>query len=225
MSQNTIENIKRMSFIGFLSLFVFIVYIYNLSFYNESANKIVQHFGRKDSLIQAEVHAIPDDSYQIKKLKTQYNIIQETKEPYILIAQTYSSNGYAFTMVFALISVLTGVFAFLIVKKGWDNTQSFYLRAGFLVLFFFSTLAGVIQAVSDTKENTKKNMERYYFYNGLQLDIHDYIRDNQGFIKRKEYEKVDSFLSSIKNLMKNNPDIYFNIDIDKVPKSINPLPE
>ena len=128
-------------------------------------------------------------------------------------------------MVFALMSILTGVFAFLIVKKGWDSTQNVYLKAGFLVLFFFSTIAGVLQAVSDTKEITRKNRERYYFYNGLQLDIQNYLYDNQGVIRRKEYEKVVSFLSHLKNLGKNNPDIYFNIDIEKVPRSMNPLPD
>ncbi len=223
MTQDTIDKILKISFTIFITLFVFLVYLYNLNFYNESADKIVQYFSRRDSLIQVEINSVSDTISQIRKLKSQYKIIQETKEPYLSIAQTYGSNGYAFTMVFALISILTGVFAFLIVKKGWDNTSNFYLRAGFLLLFFFSTLSGVIQAVSDTKENTRKNMERYYFYNGLQLDIHDYINDNQGFLNRDKSEKVDSFLTSLKNVMKNNPDIYFNIDIDKVPKSFKIL--
>ena len=66
-------------------------------------------------------------------------------------------------------------------------------------------------------------MERYYYYNGLQIEIYDYLVDNQGFLGRKEYNKIDSFLSATNKAIKNNPDIYFDIDIDKVPKSIKPL--
>ena len=223
MDQNTITKILKVSFILLITLFVLGIYKYNLNFYNISADKLVKHFNRKDSIINAEINLLPDSIIQVKKLKCQYKIIQEIKEPYLSISQTYGSNGYAFTMVFALISILTGVFAFLIVKKGWDTTTNFYLKAGFLLLFFFSTLSGVIQAVSDTKENAQKNMERYYFYNGLQIDIYDYAKDNQGFLHKKQYEKIDSFLHNLNKSIKDNPDIYFNIDINKVPKSFKPF--
>lgn len=222
MDQITTGRILKVSYVILISLFVFGIYKYNINFYNKSADKLVKHFHQRDSIINSEISSLPDSIVQLTKLKSQYKIIQEIKEPYLSISQTFGSNGYAFTMVFALISILTGVFAFLIVKKGWDNTTNFYLKSGFLILFFFSTLSGVIQAVSDTKQNAQKNIERYYFYNGLQMDIYDYAKDNQGFLRKKEYAKIDTFLHNQNKFIKNNPDIYFNIDIDKVPKSFKP---
>lgn len=223
MNQQTIGKLLKGLYVFCISLFIYFIYNYDLNYFNRKADALVQYYNKKDSLISAQIEGIPDSVLQIKKLKTEYKIIQQIKEPYLPIAQMYGSNGYAFTVLFAITSILAGVLGFLIAKKGWDNTSNFYIKAGFLIVFFFSTLSGVVQAVSNTKENTQKNMERYYYYNGLQIEIYDYLVDNQGFLGRKEYNKIDSFLSATNKAIKNNPDIYFDIDIDKVPKSIKPL--
>ena len=220
MKQSTIDHLLKVGFIVLLCLFVFILFKSNLDYYKEASDNIAKSLSAKDARIKAEIDGIVDTVAQMKKLKRQFGIIQEIKQPYFSMAMMYGKNGYAFTIVFAVTTLLTAVLSFIIVKKGWDNVTNFYLKSGFLVLFFFSTLFGVLQAVSNTRENTQKNISRYYFYNGLQVDLYDHIVDNPRYFELKQFAKIDTFLSIVNRQIKENPDIFFDIDIGKVPKTV-----
>ena len=141
------------------------------------------------------------------------------------MAQRFNSYGYSFTIFFAIISIISDILGFLLIKKGWDNTESFYLKASLLIAFFCSTLFGILPNVFSTKENNKNNLTKYNYLGGLQLDIYDLVTDYRGFIKRNTIASLDSLnltISSITECIKENQDIYFDTYNDKVPTDIKP---
>jgi len=218
------EKYYKILFVVAILAALFGLFQYNYNAYKTSATKeIIEKFREKDSLMAKQVSTLPDSLFQTRKLKSSFQIIQKIKEPYLGTAFIYGSNGYAYTMLFVFSSITTSLMTFWIVRKGWENIGSYYIRAGFILLLFTSTFSGVMQGVSDTKENTRKNIERYYFYNALQYDVLNQLNDNQGLFARKEYGKVDSFLNTLNIAIKSNADIYFNFEIDKVPKELKPF--
>ncbi|MFP5039949.1 hypothetical protein [Parasediminibacterium sp. JCM 36343] len=194
--------------------------------YAETAEVVKVAFKLRDSVIEKAILADTSKSQPITKLREQYFAIAEIKKPYFFMAQRFTSYGYTFTIFFALSSILSGILGFLLIKKGWDSTESFYLKASFLIIFFCSTLFGILPNVFNTKENTKNNLTKYNYFSGLQLDIYDLVKDNHGFIKRNTPGSLDSLnltISSITKSIKENQDLYFDTYIDKIPTDVKPL--
>lgn len=191
-----------------------------------AANVISETYKNRDALIEKAINAEKGTTKEILQLKEQYVIITEIKKSYLFIARSYSSYNYSFTIFFILFSIASGVLGFLLLKKGWDNTTSYYLKASFLLVFFCSTLFGVLPKVFDNKENIKNNLIKYNYYSGLQLDVYELIKDNNGYIKdgsQESLSKLNKKISEITKGIKDNQDLYFDIHIDKVPVDAKPL--
>lgn len=194
--------------------------------YTKTAEVIKSAFYERDCIIERSIMSDTTRSVPVTKLREQYFAIAAIKKSYLFIAQRFNSYGYAFTIFFAVASILSGILGFLLIKKGWDATENFYLKASFLIVFFCSTLFGILPNVFGTKENAKNNLNKYNYFSGLQLDIYDLIKDNKGFIKRNTAASLDSLnltISSITKSMKENQDLYFDTFIDKVPTDVKPL--
>ena len=194
--------------------------------YTATAEVVKTAFFERDKIIEKSILADTSKSIPVAKLREQYFAIAEIKKSYLFMAQRFNSYGYAFTIFFAFSSILSGILGFLLIKKGWDSTDSFYLKASFLIVFFCSTLFGILPNVFSTKENAKNNLNKYNYFSGLQLDIYDLIKDNRGFIQRNTSASLDSLnltISSITKSMKDNQDLYFDTFIDKVPTDVKPL--
>ena len=184
-----------------------------------AANKVGGFMSEKDSIISASVHAEKSTSPQIVKLKQQYDYIAKIKKSYFYIGRKYNSYGYGFALMFALSSTISAILGFLLVKNGWDNTTSYYLKSSFLVFFFSSTLFGVLPNVFGNEKNANQNYARYNYYCGLQLDIYNLMikKNEPAFLKKPD--TLNHFIYEINNSIKNNQDIYFDTDLDKIPKN------
>lgn len=215
-------NIIRSSFVILLLLSVFILLKFGEFEFGGSAKNIDKYFTQRDSIIDKAVFGDSSNLSQKIKLKEQYAITKEIKKAYFYMAQSFNSFGFSFTMVFVLSSISSAVLGFLVLKKGWDNTENFYLKSAFLVCFFSASLFGVLPKVFFNKENTKNNFDKYNYYSGLQMDIYDLIKDNRRYIIDGKLKSLDSCINIINANIKANQGLYFDTDISNVPKDINP---
>lgn len=218
--------IIRVSFVVGVFVFIGLFFDFTVKKYKESADYIKEKFEKRDSIIKSAINSDTTNLAAKGKLKEQFNTIAEIKKSYIFMAHRFNSYGYSFTMFFTFFSIISGVLGFLLIKKGWDNVDNFYLKSAFLITFFCSTLFGVLPSVFNTKDNTKSNLAKYNYFSGLQLDIYDLVRDNRGYIKRSTSGSLDTLnkeIYSITRGIKENQDLYFDTNIDKVPTKIDPL--
>lgn len=195
-------------------------------FFFKQSNEMKKYFKEKDSLMELTINSKKVEIPETIQLKKQFNFISKLKEPYIVTAKKYSSFNYSFSIFFTFFSILTGVIGFVIVKKGWDNVENFYLKTSFLISFFFSTFFGVLPKVLGNEENIKNNVTKYNYYSGLQLDIYTLLNDNKGYLRRNTRQSLDSLnleIYAITENIKENQDLYFNVFIDRVPKEIKPF--
>ena len=118
-------------------------------FYNDSARDVKGALLEKDSIIEKAIYKMPFTGKEAEQIKEQYEISREIKDSYMMIAFHYTVYNYAFSIFFTVFSVITGLLGFLLVKKGWDNTKNFYLRAAFLVSFFLSHSYNIFQFNSE----------------------------------------------------------------------------
>lgn len=218
-------NVKLLH-IGFVVLIMTIVVISFFSTeskYRLVTNILSSNFERTDSIIDSAIYDLDSDKPEKIQIKEQFQIVEEIKSSYLYIAKRYTSFNYSFSIFFTVFSVLSGIMGFLIVKKGWDNTQGFYLKSSFIIAFFFSSLFGILPQVFEPKENIKNNLTKYNYYSGIQLDLYTLAKDNKGFFKRNTKNSIDSLnneLMFITKRIKENQDLYFDIYIDKVPTDI-----
>ncbi len=219
-------NTIRVLYVVLTVCFIGLAFWVSKNKYTETAEIVKKTFYNRDSIIQQSILADTSKSIPVQKLREQYFAIAEIKKSYLFMAQRFNSYGYAFAIFFAISSILSGILGFLLIKKGWDATDSFYLKSSFLIIFFCTTLFGILPNVFNTKENAKNNLNKYNYFSGLQLDIYDLIKDNKGFIKRNTAASTDSLnltISSINKSIKDNQDLYFDTFIDKVPTDVKPL--
>ena len=207
-------------FILFLISIIISFFLYSRDNFEESAILIKKHFTERDSIVKRTIANHKGSLIQITKLQEQYEITEKMKEPYFYMAQKFNSYGFTFTLLFTICSIISAMFAFLVLKKGWDNTENFYLKSSFLIFFFSTSLFGILPRVFNNKDNTKDNLAKYNYYNGLQIDIYNLIQDNKGFIKNKKIDSLDIYISNLNTNIKGNQDLYFDTDLDKVSENI-----
>ena len=218
-----LKNNPKPLFVVILLLGLIGTFRFSTGTFNNFAENINTQFRKRDSIIEKTVLEDKSKLPQKTKLKQQYIIAKETKKTYFIMAKSFNSFGYAFTVLFVISSIASAALAFLVLKKGWDNTESFYLKSAFLIFFFSASLFGILPKVFYNKENTKNNLDKYNYYSQLQIDIYELMQDNKRYIADENYKKLDSCITSINERIKANQDLYFDTDISKVPKDIKPF--
>lgn len=219
-------NILRISYVIFLITTIIGLFYLGLRKAKQPATSIVENFIQRDNIVENAIFSNISKLDMVNQLREQYCIIAEIKQSHLSMAQDFSSYEYASTGAFVVFSIISAILGFLLLRKGWDNTDNFYLKSSFLVVFFFSTLFGVVPSVYNNKANSKSNLAKYNYFSGLQLDIYELIKDNKGFIKRSTPQSLDSLniaITAITKGIKENQDLYFDISIEKVPTDIKPF--
>ncbi|CAL2080854.1 hypothetical protein [Tenacibaculum sp. 190524A05c] len=219
-------NFLKSIFIIALILLGSISFYKTTSFFTVQADEMNGYFQDKDSIIEKTVFAYQSDKKEIKQLKEQFEILSLLKKPHLVTAKKYASFNYSFSIFLTLFLTITAILGFIIVKIGWDNVTSFYLKTAFLISFFFSSIFGILPKVLGNQDNIKNNLTKYNFYNGLQLDVYSLINDNKGYLERNTTQSLDSLnleILAITQNIKENQDLYFDVYIDRVPKEIKPF--
>jgi hypothetical protein len=189
------------------------------------ANATKHNFFLRDSIVKNGFINIPDSSLQIVELKSRFNQIDILKQSYLTFSVNAYSVWYASTHLFVLTSILFAIAGFLIAKQGWDNIKNFYLKASFLMLFFFTTYFGLIPTVFNNKEVGQENTNKYFNLESVQIDITELLKNNKSMLINNKLPNIDSAIHQIDSRIKAINNINFDIYSDKVPKSYKVLPE
>jgi len=218
--------IIRVGYFVVATILVFCAFIATFNLYQGSSEKISDFFKKRDMRVEKAVFDSPYHHKEVAQLQEQFKMIEEIKVSYLYLSKRYGAYNYSFTVFFSIFSVISGILGFLILKIGWDNVENFYLKASFLGVFFCTTLFGILPNVFGAEENINKNLMKYDYYNGLQLDIYNLVEDNEGYLRRNTRGSLDSLNRKIMDItkgIKDNQDLYFDVHIDKVPTDIQPL--
>lgn len=213
--------LPHLIFVLVMVLGVFLSFIIVNKSFESSSREVKSLFSSKDSTINKYISNNTSDLVQVSKLKEQFELTEKIKKSYLLMADKYNSFDFTFSVLFTVFSIISALLAFLVFKQGWDNVENFYLKTSFLIFFFSSSLFGILPKVFNNKENSKKNFEKYNFYNALQMDIYNILQDNHDFIKNKNTDTLGYFISKINTNIRDNQELFFDTDIEKVPKDLN----
>lgn len=218
--------ILRVTYVVLLIAFVGCIFFISKSVFEGEGNSIKDSFTNRYKVIESAIFADTSKGPEINQLRELYSFISHAKEVNIITAVNYNAYGFSFTVLFAIFSVISGILGFLILRKGWDNVNNFYLKSSFLVAFFFSTVFGILPNVFNNKKNTEENLKNFFYYNELQIDIYTLVKDNKGYFKRNTTASLDSLrkeIISINEQMKKNQDLFFEINLDRIPTSTKPF--
>lgn len=195
-------------------------------FYEDAARDVRDALIEKDVVVEEGIKNMLFEGPEAYQIKEQYKITKELKDAYMMIAFHYSVYNYGFSIFFTIFSVITGILGFLIAKKGWDNSQNFYLRSSFLLSFFFSSLFGILPGVMNNEENIKTNLGMFHKLSGLQLDLYTLAKDNKGYCKANTKESMIALnkeILMITAMIKEYENLYFDIKLEAVSQDFNPI--
>lgn len=219
-------NFVKAGYVALLIILVsFVFFFITIPTYTDDVRDVRDSLIEKDSIVHVAVNSMTFEGPQATQIKEQFEITRKVKESYLMIAFYYTVYNYSFSIFFTIFSVITGLLGFLLVKKGWDNTGSFYLKSSFMVSFFCSTLFGLFPRVMGTEDNIKNNLSQYHLYSEIQLDLYTLAKDNKGYFKKNDSTSIGKLNAEILNItkrIKENENLYFDIYIDKVPTEISP---
>lgn len=218
--ENEINLLKVLYVLVVLSS-IAIVFTIALKTVNSSTKQIQSDFAERDQIIRKAIYGKKSAFVQIKKLQEQYAITETIKKSYFYIARKFNSYDFAFNIVFTFCSIISAMLAFLVVKKGWDNLKDFYLKSAFLIFFFSTSMFGVLPSVLNNKENAKNNLDKYNYYNGLQMDIYNLVKNNNHFLPDHP-DSLDIHIANINVNIKQNQNLYFDMKTEGIPKDIKP---
>lgn len=215
--------IIKVSFVIIIFVVIGCAFNFTLHTYKGITENFKINLSKKDSIIGKVINDFSPKTSVSQQLKEQFEIIKEMKKSHIAIASYYSEYNFTFSIFFTIFTVISGVLGFLLLKKGWDNTNNYYLKSSFLIAFFCTSLFGILPNVFVNKENIKNNLHKYNVFNNIQLDIYSLVKDNEGLIRQKTPQSLDTLNSKILSITKRikiNQDLYFDINIDKVPTEV-----
>lgn len=209
---------KHVLFVASLIAFLAVTFISGLVGFHRTTAKVEALLMAKDSVIESAILKSTNTFPQIEKLKEQYIITRESKKAHLLMAKKYNSFQFTCHLLVIVCGVFSAMLLFLITKKGWDNIGNFYLKSSFLVFFLFGSLFGIIPEVFKNSENTKENYARYNSYSDIQIDIYDFIRNDQNNAAGdcKNSEVLNAQISEINKRIKENQYLFFGTDIQKI---------
>jgi hypothetical protein len=181
-----------------------------------------------DSLRKAEVtQTMGTNNSKTSTLFTQYLEIENLKSHHLMTAKDLYRNYYAFITTLTFFSVLLAACVFLILKNGWNTgASSIELKVFFVICSFLTTLLfGYIQ-VYNLDFNIAKNLEKYFVFEKMQIDIHSAFTCDAALGIKNEpadirlsmrNQKLDSLILATNEAIKANRGLMINIDSKSIP--------
>jgi hypothetical protein len=125
-------SVKRIGFFGFLIIIHFILFQGTISFYNAKSNHAFTCYDTKDSLMNRHVQT--DTSTQLYKetLKDLYFSTLKMRNTYNQFSVAFNVYQIAYSICLFYSAIILALLSFLVIKKGWDNTDNIYLKLAFL---------------------------------------------------------------------------------------------
>ena len=116
---------------------------------------------------------IKNNNFKSSKLNVLNNLYQQVKilkMPYMRLAIKFYIYGSAFGIMLIYFSVISGIVAFLLVKRGWIESSNL-IKACSLTLFFGTSVYGLVPKVFKNMENTSKNIACFKSIHQIQFEL------------------------------------------------------
>lgn len=214
--------LRKYLFVASILITAIVIYLISQSYFDHAGKKIANHLINNDIYIASLIDSSDNHTIEYAKLKHLFIVNKELKNSFYSLADRFNTfdSTYTFSLVYS--SIIFGILGFLLLKKGWDNTESYYLKAAFLCFFFITSFFGIIPKVFQSELNYRKNYEKYNFFNAIQMDIFNLSQDNQKFFANGQMDSINVHINEIVNGIKSNQNIYFDKNIEAVPTNIQP---
>jgi len=194
--------LRKYFFVGSIFSTAIIIYLISQSYFDHAGKKIEVHLKANDRYIATLIDSSDNHTIEYAKLKHLFVVNNELKNSFYTLADRFNTfdSTYTFSLIYS--SIIFGILGFLLLKKGWDNTESYYLKAAFLCFFFITSFFGIIPKVFQSELNYRKNYEKYNFFNAIQLDIFSLSQDNQRFFANGQMDSINVHINEIINGIK-----------------------
>ncbi|MDX1911571.1 MAG: hypothetical protein SFV22_08810 [Saprospiraceae bacterium] len=221
-----------------------VLFFTSRGYFQEQHERFVAPWQKADSIRQADLQSnisLLQNQAKAQTLWAQYSQIENYKSHHLMAATTFYRNYYSIITTLTVCSVLLAVFVFLLLKKGWDNEPVYPLKSFFLTTSVLTTvLYGYLQ-VYDLETNIAKNIEKYFIYEKMQIDIHSacyaavyfkpvlktkpqpglqllpVVAATLGFNNHREIN-VDSVILTVNSSLAGSRGLMINFSVDKIPK-------
>lgn len=182
---------------AFVSLGVLGFFTFVSSENHKDVVTIEQHYAQADTIIQNKLQSKSTiDSIDLcKNLKTVYFYINDIKQSKMYLATKYQRFLIVCYTIGIFFIVLTAVIAFVVTKKGWDNSSR--RRKGLLLTCaFYGILLPTFPKLFDQDQNYKNNFSDYTALSKTQLYIYSRLNPYFGKVNNKLGNKDSTNLLS-----------------------------
>lgn len=181
----------------------------SLSFVNSAYDKNVEltKASSSDSLSTEQVDIL------LKKIA----VIEQNKLHHIDSLKMLSKNNYALLTLLPFMSAITAVLIFLIIQKGWNETDD-YLKTYFILFTVLTSLIGIYPEVYDQSNNIEKHMESYINYKKIQKTIFNYSLTAP--VIEKDTLRFNQFINEVNTKEKELINLIFSIEKKSLEKDI-----
>jgi len=182
---------------------------------NQEDVRIVKlHYADGDADIQNELKRTDaiDSISLFKNLKTIYFYINDIKQSKLYLATKYEWFFIACYTIGIFFIVLTAVIAFVVTKKGWDNSNR-KRKALLLTCAFYGILLPTFPKLFDQEKNYKNNFSDYTALSNSQLYIYHRLNPYFGKMDTKLDHDDSTVLKNTMDTVTNVVMQHLNIDI------------
>lgn len=175
---------------------------------------IEQHYADADTIIQTKLKAKSTiDSISLcKNLKTVYFYINDIKQSKMYLATKFQRFLIVCYTIGIFFIVLTAVIAFVVTKKGWDNSSR--KRKGLLLsCAFYGILLPTFPKLFDQENNYKNNFSDYTALSKSQLYIYSRLNPYFGKLDNKLDNRDSTMLLNAMDTVTSVLMQHLNIDI------------
>lgn len=152
---------------------------------------------------------------KVATIKTQYTTLENLKTHHKELGKVYYSNYYTFTVLLTVSTILAAVLLFVIIQKGWEDTNAL-VKTLFFILFAISTFFGIMSVSLSQQENYESNFKQYILYDKVQTNIISFLGTSGKYDSLKNEPIIDSFIVSVNNDIKNYSQFFIKIDANKI---------
>jgi len=155
---------------------IYLGFLWNLNKFEELSKASLDFFDKayekNAALTKKETNSFLNKEQTIILLE-KISILEDNKSHHLDLAKKLYRNRYALLSLFPFLSVIAGIFGFLILQKGWGGSNN-YLKIYFILFTTVSALVKVYPDVYQLSPSIDKNLDTYLGYKKIQKSIFSY---------------------------------------------------
>lgn len=172
--------------------FIIFSFIYNINLFVRISSTSLDFLDAEHTERIELTKAAASDSLSAEKVEIllkKITILENSKSHHLDLIKTLSKNKYSLLTLLPITSAITAILVFLILQKGWSNSN-IYIKTYFILFTTITSLIGIYPEVYKQTESITKHTESYMKYDKLQKSIFSYSltaplleKDSIGFVE------------------------------------------